>query len=488
MEEDSVPQEDTVYNITIEENNDLETENCLPANTTPERIICDDNRPGKRTRELDDEEIWIEVGRNGKRINQKIDMYVNSSEILPKQFAFAKLLKANNIEDICRVKYINPYKVFIQFECVDSADKLINCKPLQELGWRCQKPLEVVVSYGVIKNVELSLSEKDMLDVISSNYELLAVKRLKRRNKDSNGWEECESVRLAFKGPTRPAWVYIYGMKINVEPYIFPVTQCSRCWRFGHSLRSCPKKKIVCPKCGKDHANCESTIFKCVNCTGNHMSLERSCPAFKKEKRIRELMAEYNCSYRKALQVYVPPEPPVISMKEPTTFFNATDQGKPKSSDIAPQNRNSYAQVARTVSCPPDTHAQKSIDPVNQPVKENNTKKKGKRKKQRDKEILDWDMSSRSESGLNDGFAESENETHSKQERTEKQEKQERRERFRQNINLREMLYKLYTILCNSQDDLKTRLCQAGVLFIEWLTPIVGKYIWELPFQDIFNK
>ncbi|CAG4965227.1 unnamed protein product [Parnassius apollo] len=43
----------------------------------------------------------------------------------------------------------------------------------------------------------------------------------------------------------------------------------------------------------------------------NHMSLARTCPAYQREKRLRELMAEFNCTYRKALTIIVTPSSPV---------------------------------------------------------------------------------------------------------------------------------------------------------------------------------
>lgn len=451
----------------------------------------------KRNRESDEEEQWIEVGRNGKRTTQKVDIYVNSAEPLPKQFAFAKLLKSNNIEHVSRVKYINPYKVLLQFDNSESAEELKNCKSLQDLGWRCQKPMEVVISYGVIKDVELELNENDMLKIISSEHELIAVKRLKRKNKDGNVWEECESVRLAFKGSSLPAWVHIYGMKINVDPYVFPVTQCSRCWRFGHSLRLCPTKKVVCPKCGKNHANCETTIFKCVNCTGAHMSLNKSCPAFTKEKRLRDLMAEFNCSYRRALQIYVPPEPPTWT-EEPSLPIplpaSTTELPKSTSTPLLSQNINhTYASITRKVPVPnrdstDNTYAQTPSfsQPaqsyhIDQPAQEKSKKKKKKNKKKRqnESEVYNWDMSSESEAVINDIIDESENET---------QKRKERRENNKSTLNLSQLLSKLYTLIYNSQDDIKSKIIQGVSLSIEWLVSIVGQYIWDLPFKSMFGQ
>ncbi|CAG5020343.1 unnamed protein product [Parnassius apollo] len=65
----------------------------------------------------------------------------------------------------------------------------------------------------------------------------------------------------------------------------------------------------MCPKCGGEHENCDTKTFKCVNCSGSHMALAETCPAYLKERRLRELMAEFNCTYRRALTIYVAPAP-----------------------------------------------------------------------------------------------------------------------------------------------------------------------------------
>ena len=70
----------------------------------------------------------------------------------------------------------------------------------------------------------------------------------------------------------------------------------------------CPSKNVICPKCGAHHENCDTLSFSCVNCKGNHISLSKSCPAYKKERRLREIMSEFGRTYRKALECYVTPE------------------------------------------------------------------------------------------------------------------------------------------------------------------------------------
>lgn len=291
--------------------------------------IMEQERATKRGREVDSEEIWSTVSRKSKKFGRAggedegtripedtVEVCVTGTERLPKQFGLAKSLKQENIQHIIRIKYVNAYKVLIQFSDENSAETLVQSKKFNENGLKCHKTLEINQSYGVINNVDLDLSEDEILAGLSSETVILAVKRLKRRNRNDGHWEPSEFVRICFKGSSLPRYIYIYDTRAQVSPYIYPVTQCSRCWRFGHSIRMCPSLKIICPKCTRSHANCETTTFKCNNCTGRHMAMAKICPVFKKEKRIRELMAEFNCSYKKAMTIYVPPSPIFIPYEE----------------------------------------------------------------------------------------------------------------------------------------------------------------------------
>lgn len=232
-----------------------------------------------------------------------IEVCVTSLEILPKQMALAKLLRAEKLEKILRIKYKNPYKVIIQFENTYQAEKLLNNPKFRELGYRCQKTLEPNLSYGVIKGVDLEMEEKEISDVFESNYKIISVNRLKRLNEEGK-WIDSEAVRICFSNPTLPPYIWVYGCRFKVERYVFPVTQCSGCWKFGHSVKFCPTNRKICPKCGNNHENCELRDIKCLNCKGAHIVLDRSCPMFLKEKTIRNIMSQESITYRKALEIY----------------------------------------------------------------------------------------------------------------------------------------------------------------------------------------
>ncbi|XP_061713071.1 uncharacterized protein LOC133521952 [Cydia pomonella] len=179
--------------------------------------------------------------------------------------------------------------------------------------------MEIGLSYGIIRNVDLDHSDEDILKLVTCTEKVISAKRLNRRDKGDGRWCPSEVARLSFKCSKLPPFVYVDGLRIKVEPYVHPVTQCFKCWKIGHSIGNCTSKVFVCPKCGGDHPNCVTTTFKCVNCRGNHISMAKTCPVYQKERKLRELMSEFNCTYRKALTLYAAPLPRPLEEEIPCT-------------------------------------------------------------------------------------------------------------------------------------------------------------------------
>lgn len=363
--------------------------------TLEERILDDltqseanmdleEGRLSKRRREENNEETWITVVRNSKKkTNEReessssfvpIQICVTSKEKLPKQFALAKLLQQNEIGEINKVKYVNPYKLLITFGSTSSADNFLCCSAFDSLNWRRQKTWEVGLSYGIIRDIDQGLSEEELIKYLQSEKEILSLKRLNRKTEE--GWTTSETIRVGFKGSSLPSYIRLYEVKIKVEPYVFPVTQCAKCWRYGHPQKLCPSSKTVCPKCGNNHANCEVKVYKCVNCSGGHMALSKNCPLFKKEKRLRELMAEFNCTYQKALTIYVPPSPrPIDSQTVHESYSCLPNETVYEPSYTTP----SYANIARR------NHHSDTEESIAQKNDSQNTAEKKRKKKKKKK-------------------------------------------------------------------------------------------------------
>ncbi|CAG4984352.1 unnamed protein product [Parnassius apollo] len=90
---------------------------------------------------------------------------MDENQISEEEAMNSKLIENNEQEtEICLPEKSAQCQAMIydEFECAESADELMNCTPLKELGWRFQKPLEVAFSYGVIKDIELEMTEKEI--------------------------------------------------------------------------------------------------------------------------------------------------------------------------------------------------------------------------------------------------------------------------------------------------------------------------------------
>ncbi|KAF9406743.1 hypothetical protein HW555_012984, partial [Spodoptera exigua] len=299
----------------------------------PKRFIRSDSVDVNNGKEKDKEGTYMQI------VNHEV--CITSVETLPKPIAMAKLLRSENITDILKIKYKSMYKVLIQFQRKDDATKLTECKKFKDMGLRCQLVQDMSTSFGIVKGIDLELSEEELINIFNADVEVLTVKRLKRLQSEGN-WIDCESVRVSFKGNALPQYIYAYGCRFNVEPYVFPVTQCSGCWQFGHIIKYCPTKKVLCPKCGGNHENCTIKDFKCLNCKGNHFVLDKTCPVFLKEKTIRIIMSQKQVTYRRALQLFLE------NKKEFTDDFSQRFDNTP-STAITTTDKESYRDVLTRV-------------------------------------------------------------------------------------------------------------------------------------------
>lgn len=284
----------------------------LPNNKRPTKRFCAEIDSDERTKERDDEGFTV-VRRKNKQVdsikndvlnkNNYFDVCITSYEMLPKQIGLARLFKSEDITNASQIKYKNAYKAIISFEKREDALRVINNKKLLDLGYRCHLTTEVDLSYGIVKYLEIDMSDEELMKSFSSDYKIVSVKRLKRLD-EKNEWINSETVRFGFKSSILPGYIYGFDYRFKVEPYTFPVSQCSSCWKFGHRARTCPSK-TVCPKCGGGHNNCDITEFRCVNCKGQHISFSKVCPIFLKEKEIRCIMAKNNWTYKMALDTFL---------------------------------------------------------------------------------------------------------------------------------------------------------------------------------------
>lgn len=419
----------------------------------------------ERQEDVDDEGFEVVLNQKEKKLlkrQEAIEVYIYCKDKIPKQFALARLFKEVGLTGINKIKYINPYKIRVEAKDEAVANQIMFCKRLLDMDWRFQRALEVNESYGVIKGVDADLNDEEIAKCIKCPEPaiLLSAKRLQKRGEDGK-WVPCDVARLAFKGTFVPSHVFVDHLRITVEPYVFPVTQCSRCWKIGHSARRCSAKNIVCPKCGGSHDNCNTKIFKCVNCTQDHMALEKlKCPVFLKEKRVRELMSEYRCTYRKALTMYVKPDSPI----------------KPKQREtITSTPAFSWPSLIREITQTEKENINET--PKRKDVKVKEDKKQRKRRISKEKEQKDWWSNSESEA-ISEGVRQPEKSKDRRNTNT----GQER------NVTFSELMNKIKEVMFKRDFTFKQKVGEVIKLCLEWLVLIVVGNVSEWPvLKVLFN-
>lgn len=454
----------------------LDTDDVI--HSPPQRDENDETtRPEKRTRGNSPDEWTLVTSKRVARSNSRkedenniAEVCITSQEMLPKQFQLAKFFKTQKICNITKVKYINPYKVNIQFDDDSSAERLLECSSIIEKGWRCRKSHEVSLSYGTIGDIECDLSEQDLTECLSTktSIEIVSVKRLMKRAADGSGWTNSEKVRLGFRGSSLPPYIFIYDTRVKVDPFVFPVTQCSKCWRFGHSHKYCPSNKNLCPKCGDNHANCDTTNYKCINCSGKHMSLSKTCPLFEKEKNIRKLMSEFNCTYKKAMSLHVPQSPPYTAHQQYPESINSTTL-IPTFEDLTPRmttQQHTYSEILKT----PATIQTRNNPKTNRNNRKNKrgNKQSNKNKNKSDRNTMDWDFSSESDGNVVDPTNVSKN-------------AEEEKEETKTNYSLQQLIEKLKNIVFLRSCSLQKKIELAVEVLLEWFSSYVKTKCADIP-------
>lgn len=154
-------------------------------------------------------------------------------------------------------------------------------------------------SRGVVSDDDLmGLTETELVEGWS-DQNVLNVKRISMRR---DGKEiQTKHLILTFGSSILPETIEAGYIKLKVRPYIPNPLRCFKCQRFGHSSQNC-RGRSTCAKCSStEHQSesCENTAH-CVNCDGDHAAYSRSCPSWKREKKIVAIKVKENISFKEA--------------------------------------------------------------------------------------------------------------------------------------------------------------------------------------------
>jgi len=201
-----------------------------------------------------------------------------------------KLLNDSDIKDNNLKAYIPGFLFYGRLSMVDIYGR--------NLWWFIYSRL---LRRGLIKSIDENISEEEILENIESEFKVLKVKRLNRRNRDpcrkekDSKWVASKSVVLTFSDQILPNEVYMNRVKVKVDSYMILPIICYNCFKVGHTSTNC-KSNAKCSMCAeaKHDGSCISDIPTCFNCKGDHISTNKNYPVYCREYKVRRLMSYEN--------------------------------------------------------------------------------------------------------------------------------------------------------------------------------------------------
>lgn len=216
--------------------------------------------------------------------------------------SIAKTILNMKLDHVSKLEKKGKNRLCITFSNRDAANAFLVNKSLLEKGYSMFIPANLVSCKGIVRHVDKSLDTDEILKESETfNVEVISVKRLNRRifNETTRTAEfkPTTTVLFTFSGKILPRFVNIFRLPMPVEPYILPVIQCQGCFLYGHTKKNCNANER-CKTCSaslKNHpAECKT---KCLHCSADHISSNRICPEFERQKLIRQIMSVDNLSF-----------------------------------------------------------------------------------------------------------------------------------------------------------------------------------------------
>lgn len=200
-------------------------------------------------------------------------------------------------------------KVKVELSSAIKANTLTQDPILTINNLKAYIPNYLMFKFGVVRNVHPSISEKEITEEICSEVKVLSAKRLKRkfRNDGNTEWKDSYSVCLKFEGQVLPKYIYLLGMRCEVNIYVPKVMLCFKCLRYGHSSKNCKSATSRCNICAGSHnqEQCDNkNQIKCIHCKEAHKASYQGCEVYKKMVHIKKAMITNNLTFTEAKSTY----------------------------------------------------------------------------------------------------------------------------------------------------------------------------------------
>lgn len=211
-------------------------------NSTTEKVPFTNS--SKQTNKKD-QIMWIQNNQHNVLFIEPIS--IKEGEKLLEPMEVGKFLYDIGLNQFTELKRAGQYRYKLIYKNPKDAEKILNStQTLKNNNYKAFIPRMLLETTGIIKNVPISLTEKDIYHNTISAKKITRIERIKKRSepKDPNSkLVDTRSIKITFEGPELPETVCIYGVHEKPEIYIYPVKICTKCWRLGHKEIACKSKK-----------------------------------------------------------------------------------------------------------------------------------------------------------------------------------------------------------------------------------------------------
>lgn len=216
------------------------------------------------------------------------------------------LHKQLKVPNIVEIKSIGRNRIKVELRTLHDANNLVKHPNLISENLKAYIPNHLLETKGIIRGVDTQYDPEYLSENIECQSKVLNIKRLHRRV-ESDGKVEFkpkQMILVTFEGNILPNQVAVNRVFFAVEQFIGRVTQCFKCLKFGHISKQCKSSRTICINCGSDkfeNHNCEAKDKFCIHCEiSGHVSVDKSCPFYENQKKIKNIMINQKTSFREA--------------------------------------------------------------------------------------------------------------------------------------------------------------------------------------------
>lgn len=220
----------------------------------------------------------------------------------PKQLKNDLVNNITNRTSIERVYFSGQGNLNIITKNTRTVQELLDIKTLLDVPVTSHIQTDTITSRFLL-SIDTSVPCNDIVtELEDQGFHVHEARRFMR--KSENTYIPTRSVLISIFGTTLPSEVFLWLQRFRVSMFYDKPQQCSNCYRYTHSTKSCRSDKR-CAFCSKSHpGECTSTSYLCINCEGPHTANDPTCPLYLREVQFQKFRSENHLTISEARRLF----------------------------------------------------------------------------------------------------------------------------------------------------------------------------------------